>query len=404
MRGDGKSIRECREHLAKHGIKRTPAAVGRLFHDRAVLGELHFGDLENLNAHDAIITPEEFRRAQKASAPRGRHPKSDRLLARLGVLRCESCGSRLVVGQSNNGTTPTYRCRNLDCERGVVDQREDRREGRHRSRQGADRRRGGPGTAEALAMNAIADRDAAQAKLDAAIATLAEVMDEPVSIETIGKLRAARDAAQEEVDQLGGEAVVERVRGAGDWDRLTLSEKRDLIRIHAPRVTVAPAAARPRHDRAARPVGGRPPGRGRAGSRRGRVAARRSYERHQRLGLWLRLLIDDHRDGHRQRDQASIFCPSLPRGFAKRHFGPTHFAEALRTCRVRSSWSGWRILCGGDRLGQPLRCQAHRAGFLRVGEHLPRSGSRARAAGRAARRRPRDRGRRRSPGQRSANC
>ena len=42
MRGDGVAVRECREYLAKHGIERTMAAVSRLFHDRALLGELHF--------------------------------------------------------------------------------------------------------------------------------------------------------------------------------------------------------------------------------------------------------------------------------------------------------------------------------------------------------------------------
>jgi len=35
--------------------------------------------------------------------PRGPKPKSDRLLARLGVLRCGSCGSRLSSSMMPQG-------------------------------------------------------------------------------------------------------------------------------------------------------------------------------------------------------------------------------------------------------------------------------------------------------------
>ena len=44
-----------------------------------------------------IVDPSTWRRVQRI-VPRGRRPKSDRLLARLGVLRCATCGGRMVIG------------------------------------------------------------------------------------------------------------------------------------------------------------------------------------------------------------------------------------------------------------------------------------------------------------------
>ena len=64
----------------------------------APLGELHFGKSSNLEAFPRLIDVETFNRVQRLRLPRGRRPKSERLLARLGVLRCATCGSRMVVG------------------------------------------------------------------------------------------------------------------------------------------------------------------------------------------------------------------------------------------------------------------------------------------------------------------
>ena len=101
MRAKGASLHEVRAYLADHGIERTRAAVGRLLSSRTYLGQVNFGDLHNPTAHPAIVDTDLWRRAQRASAPRGRVPSSDRLLARLGVLRCSGCGSRMSVGTSN---------------------------------------------------------------------------------------------------------------------------------------------------------------------------------------------------------------------------------------------------------------------------------------------------------------
>ena len=53
-------------------------------------------------------------------SPRGRRAKSERLLARLGILRCGTCGGRLVVGSATRRST-FYRCTpTSDCPRRVT--------------------------------------------------------------------------------------------------------------------------------------------------------------------------------------------------------------------------------------------------------------------------------------------
>src|SRR5207247_1510642 len=88
---------------------------------RLLIGEIHFGDLVNLHAHEPIVDREVWMRAQRVRAQRGRRSKSERLLARLGVLRCASCDARMVVGTSHNSQYFLYRCPpNGDCDRRVT--------------------------------------------------------------------------------------------------------------------------------------------------------------------------------------------------------------------------------------------------------------------------------------------
>jgi site-specific DNA recombinase len=242
MRAGGKSIRECRDHLAQHGIKRTLASVGRLFQNRAVLGEIRFGGFINPNAHEPIIDLELFKAAQRAQAPRGRQTKSEMLLARLGVVRCGTCGSRLVAGSSNNGTTPLYRCRNPDCTRKVTISAKVVEPIISQAVQEALRERDVEGRASAEAGVRDAERklEQAQTALDKAIQTLEDFMDEPMAVNKIRKLREEREAARERVDQLGGSQAAVVLRADRDWDRLSLDGRRDLIRAVIERATVAP--------------------------------------------------------------------------------------------------------------------------------------------------------------------
>jgi Recombinase len=101
LRATGATVDAVRGFLADHGIERTYAGVAQLLRNRVYLGELHFGELHNVEAHDGIVDPDVFKRVQAVSLPRGRMAKSEQLLARLGVLRCASCDGRMSVTTSN---------------------------------------------------------------------------------------------------------------------------------------------------------------------------------------------------------------------------------------------------------------------------------------------------------------
>jgi DNA invertase Pin-like site-specific DNA recombinase len=240
MRAAGKSQRECREYLLAHGIKRTLASVGRMFSNRAYLGELHFGEMHNLNAHPAIIEPDLFAAAQRAEAPRGRTAKSQLLLARLGVLRCGTCDSRLVSGTSNHKKTPLYRCKNPDCTRKVVISAAVVDPQVVKATQEAVKDVEGRASARSGVEAAGRRLDEAQRRLDRAIEMLEEFIDEPAAIEKVRRLRDERDEAQRSLDQLGGDATEVVVRVGRDWERFKVSEQRELIRVVVERASVAP--------------------------------------------------------------------------------------------------------------------------------------------------------------------
>ena len=72
-----------------------------------IWGEIHFGGLHNPRAHGAIVKDRGlFERVARRAVSRGRQARSERLLARLGVLRCGTCGSRMVI----NSDGGSYRC------------------------------------------------------------------------------------------------------------------------------------------------------------------------------------------------------------------------------------------------------------------------------------------------------
>ena len=120
MRLDGATIAAVRDYLRKNRVKLSYHGAQSLFSSRLLLGELRFGEMENDRAFDQVIDPETWQRLQRVSVPRGRRAKSERLLARLGVLRCGSCGSRMVVGTSQ-GKYGLYRCPPVgDCQQRVT--------------------------------------------------------------------------------------------------------------------------------------------------------------------------------------------------------------------------------------------------------------------------------------------
>lgn len=111
MRDAGRSVEEVRVFLAEHGVERTYGGVQVMLRSRVYIGEIHVRGLApNLSAHEPIVEREVFERVQRMRSTRGRRAKSERLLARQGVLRCATCGRRMVIGSSTRSRGPLYSC------------------------------------------------------------------------------------------------------------------------------------------------------------------------------------------------------------------------------------------------------------------------------------------------------
>lgn len=244
MRAGGASISKIRQMLKEHGIHRSHRGVQVMLSSRIYLGEVHFGKLVNLHAHEAIIEHELWRRVQDMVVPRGRRPDSKRLLARLGVLRCGSCGARLSsMKLPQQRDYPIYRCPSTsDCEHHVTISAEIAEEVVSRATRDALADVEGRASVAEKAREAAGALERAQADLDAAVRSFAAagLEAEPVAIERLRELRGARDDAQARLDQAGSGVKV-TVSAERDWGLLTLEERRELIRATVESAAVAPS-------------------------------------------------------------------------------------------------------------------------------------------------------------------
>ncbi|HXR61388.1 MAG TPA: recombinase family protein [Solirubrobacterales bacterium] len=239
-RDKGATIKEIRAFLREHGIERSYHGVQSLLSSRLYLGEIHFGKLTNLEAHKPIVPRPLFDRVQRSKVSRGRRPKSDRLLARLGVLRCGSCGARMVIGtQKQNGRTyPFYRCPPVgDCRRRVTISAEIVEAAVVEATKERLANEEGRASSQEDALEAAAAHEKAQADLDAAIRAFAGFEDEEAARERLAELREARDQARDRDEQLRNASSALTITMA-DWDRLGLDAQRGLIRATVEAVTI----------------------------------------------------------------------------------------------------------------------------------------------------------------------
>jgi DNA invertase Pin-like site-specific DNA recombinase len=243
MRAGGATIAECRAFLSQRGFEVGYSQLTGIFGNRIYLGELRFGEYVNPTAHEPLIDRATFERVQRVSVPRGRKPKSDRLLARLGVLRCSTCGARLVVGttRANGRDYPMYRCPpNGDCPQRVTISAEVVENvvieaTRHLLR-------GIEGTAAIDDGIAEAEREVGrtEAELDAAVRAFTGLDDVPAAQERLLALREARDHARDHLDEMRSVTVPAVTVTAEDWDTLTVDERRDLIVAVVDKASVRP--------------------------------------------------------------------------------------------------------------------------------------------------------------------
>ena len=246
LRAAGATIMDVRAHLTANGITRSFHGTQALLQSRIPLGEIHFGALVNENAHEAIIDPSTWRRVQRLTVPRGRRPKSDRLLARTGVLRCASCGARMVIGttRQHTKTYSFYRCvPTSDCsarvtisadlaEKAVVDAVQNFLAGVE-----------GTATIDTGIESARADAERLEKEIDAAVRAFSALDDVDAVHERLAALRDERDAARDRMDELAATTLPSITVTAGDWDELSLDGRRDLIRAVIDRADVRPGRA-----------------------------------------------------------------------------------------------------------------------------------------------------------------
>jgi DNA invertase Pin-like site-specific DNA recombinase len=240
LRASGATIAAVRMFLQAHDVEMSHSGVTDLMRSRAVLGEIHFGNHEpNLNAHEPIVDRDVWQAVQRVRLPRGRQTKSERLLARLGVLVCGSCGARMVAGGQGR-KNPYYRCHDVDCTQHMVIAAELAEQVVWDAVKQATKNVKGRASIERNARAAESALEAAQTSLDAAIARYAAVglEDEPAAQTALQGLREARDSARERVERLGGQRKTVVVTAADD--RLSFEARRALIRATIDRAIVEP--------------------------------------------------------------------------------------------------------------------------------------------------------------------
>jgi site-specific DNA recombinase len=246
MRAAGATIAAVHGYITDNGIRHTvkkrsvtytPAAVRKMLANRVYLGEVHHGkQLPNLEAHDAIVSKDLFDRVQRKTLPGGRQARSEHLLARQGILRCGTCGSKMSLGHTMGGW-PFYRCSGYGCKRKmsigatIVEDwtahvvRRERANLRARA------------SADDHYRHAVTERDEWQANVDK-LGRLYDQLSEQVLVEKMTEAAAERDRWQRELDRLEPARASVSLNLGADWDRLTLDERRGLIRATLASVTV----------------------------------------------------------------------------------------------------------------------------------------------------------------------
>jgi site-specific DNA recombinase len=246
MRAGGETIAAVRNYLREHGIVRSFHGVQSMLRNRLYIGELRFGE-ELVNREiPALVDVATFNRAQKQHIPRGPRPKSERLLARLGVLRCAACGSRMVVGTTRQQGKPHsfYRCDPLhDCSQRVTissDKAEQAVEAEVRRLVAGMK---GKASGKTSAQQAAREYERRQAELNSAIEVVlgAGLEAEASATERLAAFRQARDDALERLEELQSiDAPAVVLDAAADWDSLSLEARRGIIKAVLARALVAP--------------------------------------------------------------------------------------------------------------------------------------------------------------------
>lgn len=253
LRAAGVTITEVRDHLRVAGVEISYRATQTLLMSRVVLGELHWGDhAPNLRAHEPIVDPGTWELAQRVRVPQGRKAKSDRLLARLQVLRCGGCGRPMSAGSSvaNGVKYFNYRCSLAahDCpDRQVISARIAEQYAERVVRESiADAEGHASAVTRARADAVAAERADAELQGTLETFTAAGVLAEPGAVAQLAELREARDETRRQASRSAAAAGSKAISVGKDWDELTVAERRGLIRAIIRSITVSPGRGKRR--------------------------------------------------------------------------------------------------------------------------------------------------------------
>jgi DNA invertase Pin-like site-specific DNA recombinase len=244
VRAGGATIETVTKYLRENGVQRSWYGVQKMLSSRVYLGEIHFGHFTpNLDAHPAIVPADIWRRVQKCEAKRGPRPKSERLLARLGILRCASCGTKLTTSGRTTAkkSYPNYRCPSMVCtDKVAISAKISEQAVTDAVRSGLQELRG-RASEDQYVQDAERELAAAQEALDAAVEAF-DGIDAGSANRKLKALTEARNAARAHYDQISStQANVIEIDPEADWNDLTLDERRALIRARVESVIVAPA-------------------------------------------------------------------------------------------------------------------------------------------------------------------
>jgi hypothetical protein len=233
IRAREEPIHVVRSYLCEHGIDRSYHGTSTLLSSRQAVGELRFGEHFLKLDEPHLIDAATFDRVQRMVVSRGRRPKSERLLARLGVLRCDNCGARMVVGSSNNSGYWIYRCPPTgDCERRVTISAEIAEGTIAQYVKDFMLDETGKSSLQSDAQRAATDLEQAHSALDGAIRAFSGLDTEPAAIERLADLTAARNEARDRYERLSASLDAQTLTvGMDDWDTLSLAVRRKLVRL-----------------------------------------------------------------------------------------------------------------------------------------------------------------------------
>jgi len=235
LRAGTATLADVRAFLAGRGVDISYRSVSTMMLSALYIGEIRFGRLYNPEALDALVDPDVWRRVQARHRSRGRTSPSERILARLGVLRCASCRAGLVVNYRKAGGRkgplfPTYRCSSQDCGRRVSIGAERVETFVISAVKDRVREVQGHASAEAQALEAQARADVAQVRVDRLVRAFAAAgLDgEASAVAELEQAREDRDELRDVADRLMRSASALTV-SVDDWDDLSLSARRDII-------------------------------------------------------------------------------------------------------------------------------------------------------------------------------